>query len=334
MTKRFPTGLFCLVIVMTVFPTAIASEAEAGPVPTANTDDAILATVGEEKITVGEFRQLMATSSAGLPGQFITVEQRRALLDEVIRHRALVARARAEGYDTDPEVIAVLERAMVTRFQQEELDLQLEVLTISDEEVSAHYNENMERYARPARSKAAIVFIKIPLMASEQQRVDLEEKAERALAEARALPPETLHFGPVARKYSDDRASRYQGGVIGWLVEHASRQYKWDPKVVAAVFSLPQPGEIAPIVHTEDGLYLVRLVDKDAVEARPLNQVRDGIRHQLLRDKRRALREALLAEIVTEAQVQVSVNLLESIQPPLSKFEEPESGGPPALPEG
>ncbi|MBW2258133.1 MAG: peptidylprolyl isomerase, partial [Deltaproteobacteria bacterium] len=177
--------------------------------------EGVVAVVAGEPITAEAFEREMALRGGNIPGQYATLEQRRALLDEMVRFRALVARARELGYDSDPDVVAVLERTMVTKLQHKELDRQLEAVTVSDEEVAAHWAAHRDQYARPARYKGAIVFIAVSMMASEEKRAELERRAEQALEEARALGPETLHFGPVARKYSDDRASRYQGGVIG-----------------------------------------------------------------------------------------------------------------------
>ena len=123
------------------------------------------------------------------------------------------------------------------------------------------------------------------------------------------------HFGPVARRYSDDRASRYQGGSIGWLVHHSERASALEPEVEAAILALAT-GDIGPIVRTPKGLYLVRLVDREPAAPRSLEQVAAGIRHRLLNERRREVERALLAEV--EASVEVTVNeaLLGSLAPP------------------
>ena len=56
----------------------------------------ILALVGQTSITAAEFRQEMIRRGGALPGQYATVEQRRALLDEMILFEAQVERARAD----------------------------------------------------------------------------------------------------------------------------------------------------------------------------------------------------------------------------------------------
>ncbi len=154
-------------------------------------------------------------------------------------------------------------------------------------------------------------------------------KAEQVLAEAGELDPEIRHFGPLARKYSDDRASRYQGGVIGWLVRHPGRESKWEREVTDAVFALREPGEIAPLIRTDKGYYLVRLVDREGSETRPLEQLAPNVRHRLLREKQARLRAELLTEVLSQVAVEVDEALLATMAPPTPAAAEGEREPPP-----
>ncbi len=78
-----------------------------------------LARVGEEEITVADFLAEVERRSQTAPGIVSTPERRRMLLDEMVRHRALVARARALGYDRHRDVVAVAERMMVETYRRE-----------------------------------------------------------------------------------------------------------------------------------------------------------------------------------------------------------------------
>ncbi len=294
-------------------------------------DDVVLAKVGDETITVGRFRHEMELRGAAVPGAFSTLEQRRALLDEMIRFRAWVVRARQAGYDRRPEVVAVFERAMVNAYKQDH-SIPPETLSVSDEEVAAYYAEHRGEFDRPERVRAAIVFFACPSTATEERRAAVESRVEQALEEAQALGPDVRDFGPVARKYSEDRASRYTGGVIGWLINHPDRRSRWEAPLVEAVFSLDEPGRIGEIVRTDKGYYLVRLVEKEPAAPRPLDQVKVGIRHQLMRTKGRAAEEALDSEIRNGLDITINEEIFPEIKgpPPAADVEH----RPPQLPKG
>lgn len=67
--------------------------------PAADAGPTVLARAGEVTIDVEEFRAEMARRGGHVPGAYATVEQRRALLDEMIQSRALALAAIAAGYD-------------------------------------------------------------------------------------------------------------------------------------------------------------------------------------------------------------------------------------------
>lgn len=331
MRNRTLICLLCTAFAVTGAGWSIAAETFRAP---GIGDDAVLATIGDEKISAGQFRREMTIRSGGLPGQFATAEQRRALLDDMIRYRAMVAQARAEGYGTDPDVIAIFERAMVTMFQKDRLQAPMENLDVTNEEVAAYYAEHRADYDRPARSRAAIVFFKSSPLATPEKQQELEERVTTAMKEVKDLDPSITHFGPVARKYSEDRASRYVGGVIGWLIKYPNRQYKWEAPVVDAVFSLSEPGQMAEPIHTEKGIYLVRLVEREAASPRPFGQVKNGIRHQLMRSKGELSDQAFKAGVLAGINVDVNQEIFSGIEAPASAAETIEEQRPPQLPAG
>jgi parvulin-like peptidyl-prolyl isomerase len=290
----------------------------------------VLALVGETSITATAFRQEMIRRGGSLPGQYATVEQRRALLDEMILFKAQVERARAEGYDQDPVVVALQEKAMVRRFQEDQLETSLKTLEISESELKAFYDAHAADYARPERRQAAIIYMATGPDATEDELRALEARAEAVKAEAAQLDPGVRHFGALSVRHSDDRVSRYRGGVIGWLATDSRQTYKWEPEVVAAIMALEEPGELGPVLRTASGIYLVRLVNRENARIRPYEDLKDGFRVQLLREKRDALQNAFLNDVLEGVPVVVDDAKLAAIQPVGPPAESEQS--PPPLP--
>ena len=290
----------------------------------------VLALVGETSITKSAFRQEMIRRGGALPGQYSTVEQRRALLNEMILFEAQVERARADGYDQDPMVVALQEKAMVRRFQEDQLEKSLKNLEIRETELRAFYDAHATDYSRPERRQAAIIYMAAGSDATEDELQALEAQAEAVKAEAAQLDPGIRHFGALAVRHSDDRVSRYRGGVIGWLATDSRQTYKWEPQVVEAIMALEEPGEFGPVLRTPSGIYLVRLVNRETARIRPYEDLRDGFRVQLLRQKRDELRATFMNDVLEGVPVVVNDEMLAAIQPvgPPAESEQ----APPALP--
>lgn len=270
----------------------------------------ILAQVGGASVTVAEFEREWTRVARSAATSTPVDEQRRQLLDEMIGFRLRVAAARAAGLDRDPELVASFERALVRRLDEQWSEQHRASLAVTDEEIALAYAARQESFRLPARSRAAVIWI---AAAKGSDRKTAERRAEQALDEAQRLPLAPPDFGALAVTYSEERASRYQGGDIGWLaVGEANR---WPPEVVAAIFALESPGALAPLVETSTGFYLVRLTAREESRLRPLASVRDALQSDLLRAKHQALRAAQSAALAANFPVAVDEALFETLEP-------------------
>src|SRR6185369_11047076 len=60
-------------------------------------------------------------------------------------------------------------------------------------------------------------------------------------------------FGTLAKRFSDDEASKEQGGDLGW-----QRTSMWVPEFSAALLRL-HPGEVSGVVGTQYGFHIIKL---------------------------------------------------------------------------
>jgi hypothetical protein len=294
----------------------------------------IVANVDGTSITADAFVSEMTRRGGLIPGQMTSTEQKFELLEEMIRFEILVSRAREAGYDKDPEVIAGFKRLLVNRLRQEQLEPRLVDLTVSDEEIKNYYHSHIDQYTIAEMARAAVIRISIPSRASPATQKKLKTRAAATHKEVLAEPPSTRNFGALAVRYSDDRTTKYRGGDIGW-VSGKKTGYKWDRAVVDAIFGLAEPGMISPIIETGDGFYIVKLMEKKPAAARPLVQVQAAIRHLLLQEKKRAIKDEWFAALKDKSRVDIDKSLLESLQPPGGMASESaRPNKPPALPRG
>lgn len=320
--QRFPTWLMILSI--------LALAACRQPV---EQDDQVLARIGEEAITVAEFEQEMARRSEGRPMFFQRASNRRALLEELLRHRMLVQEARDAGIDQEPQFRALVERMLIQRLREKRLEAELEADAPTDDEIAAYHENNREAFSRPTRRQVAMVRLEVPASAGDEERQARRDQAEAAQQAAAELPADITHFGAVAVEFSDDRSSRYQGGVVGWLVEEQAQRYRWPEPVLEAAFLLDKAGEMSPLIETPEAFYLLRLADLQPGRVQPLEQVADGIRHRLRRERASALEEGLFADIAARHSTEIDEVVLESVEPPPGiPAEQGSRPAPPALP--
>jgi len=290
----------------------------------------VLARVGERVITVADFER--EAKRRGGASYYDTLEGRRALLDDMVRTEQLAARAEQLGYADDPDLLREQTQLLAGTLKRERVERQLAALEVSDAEIEAYYRDNAERFTIPAAARAALIFFAISPTAADEQRTATRARAEQVRAEAESQAPRA-HFGALAARNSSDQASRYRGGDIGWLAQGNDPNSRWEPAVRDAIFALEQPGRMTPLLTTESGIYLIRLLDRKPAEQRPLAAVRDQIAPLLLRDKRAQRRAALYAELTGDLPTTIDEQRLADFKPLRPHLAE-QPLRPPSLPQG
>ena len=289
----------------------------------------VLARVGGEPITVEEFRDEMARRGGRIPGQFSTVEQRQALLDEMIQQRVALQQARKEGLDRDPEYRATIERMLTTQYLRTHLDPELEKIEVTPEEVAAFYAAHRTEFLTPERLRAAWIFLAVSAKADAAQIEKTRQRLVAARDEATKLPAETRNFGELAKRYSEDAATRYVGGELGWIYEGQAESYRWGAELVRAAFALPAPGALSEVMRHEKGWYLLKLVEREEAKPAPIEKLAPGIRSRIQKERREAVRAAYFAQLLAGTPVTVDAARLAAIAP-LAPAES--QATPPSLP--
>src|SRR5262249_15411562 len=106
-----------------------------------------VAKVGEAIISEAAFRELLQQRARSQPEQLATLEQKEALLDELVRTEAIYAKARASRFDQRADVVEAVRRLIIAKFQEEEFrKLPRTAGVVSEEEVRAFYHQSPARY--------------------------------------------------------------------------------------------------------------------------------------------------------------------------------------------
>ncbi|MEM1080888.1 MAG: peptidyl-prolyl cis-trans isomerase [Pseudomonadota bacterium] len=291
-----------------------------------------LAQIGERDwISTSEFEAELERRGVGLGGRGFSAEQQRALLNELIYRRALVLRAEQQGVHMRPEVRRGMEQIVVNQMLRAELRPQQEQADIAPEVIEAFYNEHADEYTVPARRRIAMIHFRVGVTASDETREQALVEAEQVRRAALALEPNVRDFGLLARDHSSHQASRYRGGVLGWIGEGDPARYNYPVVVTEQSLSMDQTGAVSPVLEDEDGLYLVRMVAYEPSRTRSLEELSDGIRQRLLRQRFIDVEAEYRNQVVSDFEVAIDEPRLAALAPDEPPAP-PEPLQPPSLP--
>jgi len=315
-TRRI--GCATILIAATVAIFSGCSEKKANP--------DVLAKVGNREITVSDFKaeiEWRKQNERALPDKEV-------LLGEMISRELALQKARSLGLEKDRDVQRTYEEILASKLKERELAARLAAVKISTEEAQADYQKNLQRYTQPAKARLALIQIATDRKMSREKTDELEARAQEVLELAKALPENVKNFDRVAVDFSDDQASRYKGGDVGWYDEGATLT-RWPAEVMNAAFAL-KTGEISDVIKTGKGFFIVRKLDTREAVVTPLAQVQGSIEHRLLAQKRQETEAVFARELQTFAPVQTNEQAFAEIDYPKTTVATAPEFKPPALP--
>jgi foldase protein PrsA len=169
-------------------------------------------------------------------------------------------------------------------------------VTVTEEEVQAYYHSHEGDYTKPEIREARHILISpFATAAGGGGTIEpTESDWEQARAEAEKVRSEIQNgtdFGTEARKYSDDEATKDDGGKLGTIIRG-----QMVPEFEAAVFSLKKD-ELSRPVRTEYGYHLIQVTDITPEKQIPYDQVKEKIRSALLASRETATWDAWLEDV-------------------------------------
>jgi peptidyl-prolyl cis-trans isomerase C len=266
------------------------------PVP----PDKVVLTVGDEKLTAGEFDQLVDV----LPEQYRAGARgpnKRAFAEQLVRIKILSREARKRKIDENPAVQRQIELQKeqvlaTTLFQDMVANAQV------DDATAHQYFEQHKAEYESAHARHILVRVKGSPLPASPGKTDLTE--EEALAKAQEIRKKLVageDFALLANAESDDTSTRAKGGDLG-MVRHGQMVPEFDQ----AAFSLPV-GQVSEPVKSRYGYHLIRVEQRDT---KTFEEVKPEL------EKR--MRPELARNALENLQKQVPVTLDDSFFGPLT----------------
>ena len=137
---------------------------------------------------------------------------------------------------------------------------------IPDDALRAYYNEHIDDYKVQNRVHAEHILFKT-VGKTDAEVAEIKKKAEDTFAQAK----KGANFEDLAKKNSEDDASKPKGGDLGWIVEGQTV-----PEFQKVAFSLAN-GAISDLVKTEYGFHIIKVLDHEQAHTKTFEEVRGEI---------------------------------------------------------
>jgi peptidyl-prolyl cis-trans isomerase D len=170
---------------------------------------------------------------------------------------------------------------------------------VSDADLQSYYRSHEDQYRVPEQVNVSHILIRTPTPGPDGKTDPnavkaAEKKAEDVLAKLKAGG----NFADLAKQYSDDDASKVNGGSLGWIKRRATV-----PEFEKAAFSLKK-GETSGIVQSSFGFHIIHINDKQDAHLQPFDQVKGEIEQAEKRDKAADVAQQLALKVESQAKTE------------------------------
>jgi peptidyl-prolyl cis-trans isomerase C len=197
----------------------------------------VVARVGDQAITVGEFEDMLNEAPAPVRQRYLSPDERRTYLEHLVTTFLLAAEARRQGLDRNPEVAASVRRILSQRLEQTAVLESVTPESIPQSEVAAYYQAHLADFQQPEYRRATVIIT-----------AD-RATAAQAIVDARAARGDLRRVRELVRQRSVDEPSKAHEGDVFYFQRTGAPTgdgQPVDPALAAAVFGLAREMDVTP----------------------------------------------------------------------------------------
>lgn len=222
-----------------------------------------------------------------------------AALDDLIAQAknrdAYLRRLDRSGFDEKSYFEYVRQDLAIRRYLEKTVPLP----QVTDEELNTYYKDNPKLFTRPETVRARHILVSVEAGGEPKAKEEARARAETLLKDVR----KGEDFATLARRYSEDRNSREEGGDLGEF-----RRGQMVDAFDEAVFAM-KPGQTSGIVESEYGFHIIRLEAHTPEGMVPLDSVKDRLRPHVAAKKREEAAQKRVEELRALAKIEKLVHL-------------------------
>lgn len=230
----------------------------------------VLGKMGDFVLREADLDRILASQPPAVQKRFQDdPQQRSGLVREILTKKAVVAKARKDGFDRKPEIKEQLSYVFDNFISQEYL---VRVVTagvvVPEEDLKKYYREHEKDFLLPEQ-----ITVRHILIASAEDAKP--EEKERARSRAEAIQQRLKRgedFAGLAGEFSEDQISAPKGGELAPITPGKTNSEEFEK----AAFAL-KTGQTSDIVATSHGFHIIKMEQRQEQRTAPFGEARDFI---------------------------------------------------------
>jgi len=259
----------------------------------------ILGKVGDFVLREADLDRILASQPPAVQKRFLDdPQQRNSLVREILTKKAIVAKARKDGFDKKPEIKEQLSYVYDNFISQEYLVKVVTAnVTVPEEELKKYYQGHEKEFLLPEQIKVRHILI----AATKETAPDEKAKAHaRAIAILQRLN-KGEEFSKLAKEVSEDQNSALKGGELAPITFGKTNSEEFEK----AAFVL-KPGETSGIVATSYGYHIIKMDERLDKRTATYSEAKDFIYNKLKTELEQMKAQEFLEKTTQEAGMEIA----------------------------
>ena len=258
----------------------------------------VLGKTGDFVLREADLDRILASQPPGVQKHFQDDPQQRAgLVREILLKKAVVAKARKEGFDRRPEIKEQLSYVFDNFISQEYLVKVVTAgVTVPEEDLKKYYQEHEKDFQQPEQIKVRHILIASLNEAKPEEREKARTRAEAILQRLK----KGEDFAKLAGEVSDDQNSAPKGGELAPITLGKTNSEEFEQ----AAFAL-KTGEISGIVATSYGFHIIKMDERQEKRTASFREVRNSIYTKLKAELEQKKAQEFVEQAAKDAGMEV-----------------------------
>jgi peptidyl-prolyl cis-trans isomerase C len=170
-------------------------------------------------------------------------------------------------------------------------------VAVQPNQVDEFYAKNQDKMSEPEAVHVQHILIRTPTQADAAAKAKARAEAEAILKQLKG----GADFATLAKQKSQDPGSAPNGGDLPFFARG-----QMVPPFEQAAFTL-KPGEVSPVVETQFGFHIIKMVEHRAARVVPLEEARPQITDMLKQQQANEKGNAYINQLKAKSKIEIFI---------------------------
>jgi peptidyl-prolyl cis-trans isomerase C len=280
----------------------------------------VVARIGEFEITLGDVERQLASQPAFARARYRAFDKKVEFLNNMVQFELLAMEAHRAGYDTHPDVVLAMKRAMIQKFTATDLQKMVTASAITDTDIKTYYDNNKSSFQKAAQVRASHILFEDEATAA-KSLAELAASIKADPARARVV------FSDFTRRLSKDPDTVHKNGDIGFFTAtgytvDSENKLSVPQALVNAAFGLDGVNALSRVVKTEAGWHVLQVTNRRPAVNRTVEDAKRQITNVLLRERKDGARDKFIGDLRAKSAVKIFDEPLKQLE--ITKLKRPD----------